>query len=112
MPNSGASLPASATTGSPPALSSQARACSQRLEGLMHSFQEKVGSVVSNLSDAAGQMTRAAGTVTRATDEAGDRSVAVASASEEASTNVQKMATAATTRRVNRPSPQLSKYMR
>jgi methyl-accepting chemotaxis protein len=40
-------------------------------------------------------MTRAAGTVTRATDEAGDRSVAVASASEEASTNVQTVASAA-----------------
>lgn len=68
---------------------------SQRLEGLMHSFEDKVGSVVSSLSNAAGEMTRAASTVTRATDEAGDRSVAVASASEEASTNVQTVASAA-----------------
>ncbi|MBR0851403.1 HAMP domain-containing protein [Bradyrhizobium diazoefficiens] len=68
---------------------------SQRLEGRMQSFEEKIGGVVANLSDAAGQIAQAAGTVTRAADEAGDRSVAVASASEEASTNVQTVASAA-----------------
>jgi methyl-accepting chemotaxis protein len=68
---------------------------SQRLEGRMQSFEEKIGGVVSNLGDAAGQIARAAGTVTKAAGEAGDRSVAVASASEEASTNVQTVASAA-----------------
>jgi methyl-accepting chemotaxis protein len=68
---------------------------SQRLDGLMHGFEDKVSIVASNLANAAGEMMRAAVTVTKATDQASDRSIAVASASEEASANVQTVAAAA-----------------
>jgi len=74
----------------------QAKAArAQRLDGLLRGFESKIGGVVAQLAAAAGEMTRAAGTMTGATDQASERSSAVAAASEETSTNVQTVATAA-----------------
>ena len=67
----------------------------QRLEILLRGFEGKIGGVVEQLATAAAEMTRAAGTMTSATDQASERSDAVAAASEETSANVQTVATAA-----------------
>ena len=67
----------------------------QRLEILLRGFEGKIGGVVGQLATAAAEMTRAAGTMTGATDQASERSEAVAAASEETSANVQTVATAA-----------------
>ena len=67
----------------------------QRLEKLMHRYEEKVGAVIGRLTAEAEEMRGAVQVLTAATDQAGERSVTVASASEEASANVQTVATAA-----------------
>ena len=67
----------------------------QRLETLVRRFESTVGTVVKGLAGAAGEMNRAANTMTSATDAAGQRSSAVAAASEQASHNVGTVATAA-----------------
>ena len=67
----------------------------QRLDELTRNFDRQVEAVIAKLTNAAGDMKRAAGTVTSATAQANEKSTTVASASEEASANVQTVATAA-----------------
>jgi methyl-accepting chemotaxis protein len=67
----------------------------RRLDSLLRGFEGKIGGVVAQLATAAADMTGAAGTMTGATDQASERSNAVAAASEETSANVQTVATAA-----------------
>jgi methyl-accepting chemotaxis protein len=67
----------------------------QRLETLLHGFEESVGAVVEGVGGAAGEMDRAASVMTSATNSASQKSSAVAAASEEASKNVHTVAVAA-----------------
>jgi len=67
----------------------------ERLQGLMRRYEEKVSTVIARLTRAAEAMGSVVATLTTATDQADERGIAVASASEEASANVQTVATAA-----------------
>jgi methyl-accepting chemotaxis protein len=67
----------------------------QRFEGLVQGFEGTVGAVVTALSGAADEMTRAAHTANTTANDASQRSSAVAAAAEEASNNVGTVAVAA-----------------
>ncbi|MCW1841210.1 methyl-accepting chemotaxis protein [Prosthecomicrobium hirschii] len=65
------------------------------LAELADSFQQSVGGIVNSVASAAAQMQSTAATLTTAADQTSRQSVAVSSASEEASTNVETVAAAA-----------------
>jgi methyl-accepting chemotaxis protein len=65
------------------------------LEVLVRSFEGKIGSLVRSLSDAASHMQHEASSVAQSADKTNQRSSIVTSASQQASANVQTVATAA-----------------